>query len=126
MTSEFKDYRSDDVVPMCENHHQEYEDSSRALLNRLLSEHSDELTDRELARRGRKAMKTLRSEWLHKIPQERRELLSEDAQHADLKVLSDHEILMKYYSSEEIIDLWKEDFLNWMKQQGHENFTFVK
>ena len=44
----------------------------------------------------------------------------------DIDVFTKYDIILKHYSHQEIINLWKDDFIKFLKNKGIENFVFQK
>ena len=125
MDRKFKDFKSDDVVAMCEHHHQRYEVSSRELMMRMLETCSREISDRELAKKGKRAVSTL-SNYKWAIPEEKKNMLKKFAKYSNMEILSDHQIVLSKFTPEEVISAWKGDFLKWAHDNGNPDFKFSK
>lgn len=125
MTSELKDHRSEEVVPLCEDHHREYETSSRELSLKLLSNCQTELVNRALAIKATKASHTLRNFYDH-LSEEKKAEYKSLLKYTNLEILSDTQIIMNKYGQAKVAALWKNDFRTWLAKKGIKNFKFKK
>jgi hypothetical protein len=125
LPAELKDHLSEDIVPLCEEHHREYEVSSRALMNVLLENCKPEIEQRDLVRRAQKAKHNLEAH-IDKLTDERIETNLALLPYVELPFKSDFQLLLEKNSERELYDMWRRDFLIWLSSKGITNFEFKK
>jgi hypothetical protein len=125
MSPELKDHRSEEIVPLCEDHHREYETFSRDLTLTLLSKCKEKLANRTLAIRAAKASHTLTNFYDH-LTDEKKATYKSLLKYLNLEILTDTEILFNKHGENKIAKLWRKDFMKWIKAHGVKNFKFVK
>jgi hypothetical protein len=119
MGAEFKDHKSEDVVALCEEHHHEYEMSSRELLLRLLEACKEDLSQRELIKRSKKASHNLHM-YYDRLTEEKKAEYLKILQYSNLEIKGDFQLLMEKYGEERLYSEWRKDFLEWMQKRGIE------
>lgn len=117
MSTHFKDYKSEDVVPLCEEHHHEYETCSRDLLLNLMENCKEELASRELTKRAKKASHTLKKYYDY-LTNEKKEEYQKILIHSEKEIKTDHQIVFEKYGEEELYHTWRRDFVEWMAKKG--------
>jgi hypothetical protein len=122
MTAESKDHKSDDVVPLCEPCHVEYEKNSVRLKNSLLQGLKTYRNERKI----NKLIKLSKSIYelissgkvdLEKISKEKIDNMNLYFQETEIYIPTEAEQIINSYSEEYLIKLWRSDFLNWMGQK---------
>lgn len=125
MSPKLKDHRSEEIVPLCEHHHREYETSSRDLTLTLLSKCKEELANRSLAIKSAKASHTLTHFYDH-LTDEKKATYKSLLKYLSLEILTDTQILFNKYGEKKIAKMWRKDFMVWIKARGVNNFKFIK
>jgi hypothetical protein len=125
MPPHLKDHRSEEIVPLCVEHHREYEVSSRELMLKLLENCKEEINSRALAIKAIKSSHALSNYYDH-LDEKKRNEYRRLLKYMNYKIYSDQEILMLKYGYDQIIVFWKDDFLSWMKKKGIDDFHLKK
>lgn len=125
MPLEMKEHKSEDVAPLCEDCHREYEVSSRELTLKLLENCKDEIVERSLAIKAKKGSNALHN-YYDKLSDEKKLEYTNLLKYLSVKIKSDYELIVSKYSAETICKLWKEDFQKWLVKKGKENVKWAK
>jgi len=110
---------------LCEDHHREYETSSRELTLTLLEDCREELFNRTLIQKANKASHSLRTYYDY-LSDEKKLEYKNLLKYTDGEILSDSQILLNKHGEEMICMFWKKDFLRWMKSKGREDFKLSR
>jgi hypothetical protein len=121
MSSESKNHRSDDVVPLCVSCHSKYEKSSERLKRSLLQGLKTYDEERKINKKikfSKSILESIASGKIEgeRIPKEKLEEANLYVNQSEIYIPTEAEQIINSYTEEHLIELWRRDFIKWMGQ----------
>lgn len=119
LPDEFKNHRSEEVVPLCRPCHDMYEHEADVLKDELELLAADKMDERMRMIRGRKARRTLENH-TYFMPEDKMVMLRADAEYwkEGMEIPTPESIVLSKVDPAEFVEQWKAHYRDWLISQG--------